>query len=221
MKSSGLIVTGIILLLCSALVRADCRRVFVSPPVHKVAVVEKIITPVTVLTPVIERVLTVGIPTFNAVYNPVAPCPNVAVPNANMTGQDGQKELMEAVKLMTNQFQRIDERLQRLERGQGIQPLPSVQPMPKAEQSLQTPNSGVAGDFISLNKTYGCMACHDKSKSEGSFTMFDQGKIAELSPEQAGKIIERVLKGSMPKKPHVPLTEAQKIDYVSKFVTGK
>lgn len=90
---------------------------------------------------------------------------------------EGQRKIEELKKTLAQ--------LQELERQQS---LPKPQPMPPASNGT---------DFLAFTKD-NCASCHDKSTSElkgGKFTMIDNGKLVEFTPQQAGSIILRLSVG--------------------------
>lgn len=216
-------ILGLLLLVVPA--EATCRRVFHAPHVvhNKVVVVEKAVVPVAA----------VFVPLYSAVHIP-GYYPG-AVPQAPAYPHAGQA--VDPCASLKAEFVQLQQRLLQLERGLG-QPLPPGRmppaengnggpgpaPPPQQPDPQRQPGNAAAG-FIAW-ATPRCAACHEAQTARtkgGGFTLLQAGKVAELTPQQAGDVIRRLAlpddhKDAMPKNGKLP--PAERMEGVRLFVEG-
>ena len=197
-----------------------CRavRVVHAPVYHAPVVVEKVIEKV---VNVVNVARFFDVPLYNVFYNQYAP----AIVPYGSYGY-GAAPLAPRGSTCEEKLSVLEQRLQRLEG------LPEKQrgPMPGADngagQGAKQPPTDAAGDLLALFTQGGCASCHDKSNyqaKKAKTPLTDGGKLASLSPELLGEIIDRVTTEDpnrvMPPPEHpVKLSPVARLKLVSKLV---
>ncbi len=185
--------------------RADCRRVtFVK---HNPVVVKEVVKVVDVVQTLVTPVLPIYAPAYGAVYHP----PQQAPVN---------DEILNAIKTLNLNVQQMNQRLSQIEGGGS-----RLSPMRQADEPLPRRGDGGAGDagnaFLVLTQKH-CASCHDASVAQtkgGKFSMTNQGRLAEFTPEQTGKIVESVVLRHMPKSG--TMSDKERLDFLAAFAGGK
>lgn len=186
------------LLLVPLPVQADCRRVVFrhhAPVVHHKAavVVEKIVTPVVAYFPLYSAVHIPG-------YHPGGVVPPPAGVSANNEAVPAwAQEMLAGFRLLKDGQLQLNERVRRIEDRIGVPQGPPPQPMPGAG------NGEVQGPQRPPDP-------FRPPVGAGGY------KLAQLTPESAGKVVDEVLSGRMPKGKQ--FSDADKVAFLRDLSSG-
>lgn len=187
---------------------ATCRQVVVK---REVVVVQKEVVAAAVVAAVPVVPVVAQFALYGATY---APAPSYAAPAGYTPGavaapctQQHSADILRALQLLND----------RLDRLEGKAPLPPKQrgPMEKVPEHESGPMtdadrlafvSALVGSdparFVPLARQH-CASCHESAISRsqgGGFTLLNGEQLAQISPEQVGRIIEQITLKKMPKR---------------------